>query len=359
VCNANPQRAAVRSASRFSLRCALLIASAALGVQVVLAGSAGPDSTRQANAAGGAESLNLILSAAGYGEMLPCGHCTSKAGGLARRATLIQACQDTADHVLVADGGDFLKKGAPDPQVDKFLTDMLVRRLHYTVFGIGEIELGRGERYLRELTQGQTGVDWVSANILDRATRKPHFAPFVIRQAGRARVGFTSVLEPSLVPAGGDTSLAIGDPASTLQDVVDQMRSQCDLVVVFGHMRHIPLRTLLESVTGIDIAVSSHANRIENFPMRVGEVKQVFYGGVDGRFQNWANVVITPQQIYTYGGRTFYLLDHVPEDSTVVRELVAFFGTDSPSGGDGDEDEHEPGHGEEEGSGGPSGGSQR
>jgi len=347
----------MRAARRLWLLAACLLAPAAVGSDAPAGSAAGADST--ANTAPlGTESLNLVLSAASYGEMLPCGHCTSKAGGLARRATLIQACQDTADHVLVADGGDFLRKGGPDPQVDRFLVDMLVRRLHYTVFGVGEIELARGERYLHELTQDQSGVDWVSANILERATRKPHFAPFVIRQAGRARIGFTSVLEPSLVPAGGDTSLVVGDPASTLQDVVDQMRSECDLVILFGHLRHIPLRTLLESVTGIDIAVSSHANRIENFPMRVGEVKQVFYGGVDGRFQNWANVAITPEQIYPYGGRTFYLLDHVPEDSTVVRELVAFFGTDSPSGGE--EDEGERGEGVKEGGGrSPGAGSQR
>ena len=348
-------------AVRLGLAVALVLAPAVLA-RPVGAGSAAAD-LDSAQAAPRDESLNLILSAAGYGEMLPCGHCTSKAGGLARRATLIAACEDTADHVLVADGGDFLRKGGPDPQVDKFLVEMLVRRLHYTVFGIGEIELGRGESYLRELTQGLSGVDWVSANILERATKQPRFKPFVIRQAGRAKIGFTSVLEPSLKLAGGDTALVVADPASSLQDVVDQMRSECDLVVVFGHLRHIPLRTLLESVTGVDIAVSSHANRIENFPMRVGEAKQVFYGGVDGRFQNWANVVITPREVFTHGGRTFYLLDHVPEDSTVVRELTAFFGTDQPSGGDGDDDnaEREPGHGAEEEGGGqtPGSGSQR
>ncbi|HWN83419.1 MAG TPA: hypothetical protein VNM87_15080, partial [Candidatus Udaeobacter sp.] len=282
-------RQASNRASRWRwLLAALLLGLVELGWPVVLTadtpGAQAADSTT-AGAPAGSESLNLILSSASNAEMLPCGHCTSKAGGLARRATLIEACRDTADHVLVADGGDFLRKGGADPQVDRFLVDMLVRRLHYTVFGVGEVELGRGEQYLKELTQGQQGIDWVSANILDRATHKPRFAPFVTRQAGRAKIGFTSVLEPSLVPAGGDSSLLVSDPATTLQNVVDEMRSQCDMVVVFGHLRHIPLRVLLESVTGVDIAVSSHANRIENFPMRVGEVKQVYYGGVDGRFQ--------------------------------------------------------------------------
>jgi 2',3'-cyclic-nucleotide 2'-phosphodiesterase (5'-nucleotidase family) len=277
------------------------------------------------------ESLNLVLSAASYGQLLPCGKCVSKAGGLARRASIIQACQDTADHVLVADGGDFLAKGGRDPQVDRFIVDMMVKRLDYTVLGIGEIELGRGESYLRELTAPHPGAEWVSANILDRATRKPRFAPYTFRRAGRAVIGFTSVLQPDLAPAGLDSGLVVAEAGPALQNAVDAMRAECDLVVVFGHLEHMPLRRLLESVTGVDIAVSSHARRIENFPQRIGDVTQVFYGGPNGRFQNWANIVITPEKVYTHGGRTFYLLEHVPADSAVVREIVAFLGTDSPA----------------------------
>jgi 2',3'-cyclic-nucleotide 2'-phosphodiesterase (5'-nucleotidase family) len=331
---------------RSALGCLLLLLIAiglgwnAPGTPVAPAAAA-PDSVKD-----GEESLNLILSAASFGEMLACGHCKSKAGGLARRATLIQACRDTADYVLVGDGGDFLRRGGPDPQVDRFLVDMLVRRLHYTVFGIGELELSRGEPYLRDLTHDHPEVDWVSANILDKKTGKPRFAPYVTRRAGRATIGFTSVLEPSLAPARLDSALVVAPAGPALQNAVDAMHAdKVDLVVVFGHLRHMPLRELLESVTGVDIAVSSHANRIENFPSRIGEVTQVYYGGVDGRFQNWANIVITPKEVFTYGGRTFYLLDHVPEDSTVVRELTAFLGTDSPA------DDAEPERGEGEGGG--------
>jgi 2',3'-cyclic-nucleotide 2'-phosphodiesterase (5'-nucleotidase family) len=284
------------------------------------------------------ESLNLILSSAGDGELLPCGRCTSKAGGLARRATLIRACRDTADHVLVADGGDFLRKGGRDPQLDQFQVDMMVRRLYYTVFGVGEIELSRGEPYLRELLQAHPGAQWVSCNILDRATQKPRFAPYVTKRTGQAVIGFTSVLEPVLAPAGLDSALYVAEAGPALQNTVDAMRAECDLVVVLGHLRHMPLRALIESVTGVDIVVSSHAKRIENYPMRIGDVRQVFYGGVDGRFQNWSNIVITPEEVFPYGGRTFYLRDHVPNDSTVTRELVAFFGTDSPPPAEDDED---------------------
>jgi hypothetical protein len=319
---------------------AVVVVLASLGPAVAFpassAGSAGRDS---AAVAPGFESLILILSAAGNGEMLPCGRCGTKSGGLARRAAFIHACQDTADHVLVADGGDFLRKGERDPQVDQFLVDMMVRRLDYSIFGVGETELGRGERYLRDLLAAHPEAQWVSCNIVDRVTGKPRFAPYALKRTGRVVIGFTSVLEPALRPAGVDSALMIAEPGPALQNTVDEMRPQCDLVVVLGHLNHMPLRSLIESVTGVDIVVSSHAKRIKSFPTRIGDARQVFYGGVDGRFQNWSNIVITPTEVFPYGGQSFHLLSHVPEDSTVSREVVAFLGTDSPPPAEGHEEE--------------------
>jgi 2',3'-cyclic-nucleotide 2'-phosphodiesterase (5'-nucleotidase family) len=277
------------------------------------------------------ETLNLIMSAAVHGEMMPCGHCASVAGGLGRLYALIEACKDTADHVLVADGGDLLPAGDPDPQVERFLIDMMTRRIGCTVFSVGEFELTRGERYLRDLVAGHPGVDWVSSNIVDRATRKPRFAPYVTRRAGRVTIGFTSVLDPELAPKGLDPGMEVAAAAPALQDVLDQMRSECDYVVCFVHTRMKPLRMVLDSVTGIDIAVSSHDKRIENYPTIIGNARHVFFAGPDGRFQNWANVVIEPDKApYMQAGRTLQLGEGAAEDSTVTHEVRKFLGTDSP-----------------------------
>ncbi len=278
------------------------------------------------------ETLNLILSAAVHGQMMPCGRCATVAGGLGRLGALIQACKDTADHVLVADGGDLLPAGDPDPQVERFLIDMMTRRIGCTVFSVGEVELARGERYLRDLVAGHPGVEWVSANIVDRVTRKPRFSPYVTRRAGRVTIGFTSVLDPELPLPGLDPGIEVAAPAPALQDVVDQMRAECDYVVCFVHARMKPLRMVLDSVTGIDIAVSSHDKRIENYPTIVGNCRHVFFGGPDGRFQNWANVVLEPGKApYMQAGRTPRLGEGSAEDSTITREVSKFLGTDSPS----------------------------
>jgi 2',3'-cyclic-nucleotide 2'-phosphodiesterase (5'-nucleotidase family) len=278
------------------------------------------------------ETLNLILPAAIHGEMIPCGHCATLAGGLGRLAGLIQACKDTADHVLVADGGDLLPAGDPDPQVERFLIDVMTRQIGCTVFSVGEFELARGEKYLRDLTAGHPGVDWIAANIVDRVSRKPRFSPYAIRRAGQVTIGFTSVIDPDFAPQGLDPGTEIAVPEPALQDVLDQMRSECQYVVCFVHTRMKTLSRVLGAVTGVDIAVSSHDKRIENYPTIIGNARHVFFGGPDGRFANWANVVLEPgKEPYMQAGRTLRLGDVAPEDSTVANAVRAFLGTDAPA----------------------------
>ena len=286
-------------------------------------------------------SLNLVLTAATHGEMLPCGHCRLAAGGLARRAALIEASRDTADAVLAADGGDLFRKGGPDPQVDAYLLGQLVR-LGYTALGVGEEDLALGAGYLAERARAEPGLVWVSANVVDAATGKPLFAPYVVRPAAGARIGFTSCLEPKLwegLPRHAP-EVAVLEPVAALAAVVSAMRRECDLVVCLVHTRYLPLREILSRVEGIDIAVMSHAPRVENYPQRIGNTRQVYFAGSDGRFVNWMHVELGPDGAALGAGRTYYLIDGAAEDSTVAREILGFLGTrEAPAADDVDEEE--------------------
>jgi 2',3'-cyclic-nucleotide 2'-phosphodiesterase (5'-nucleotidase family) len=294
-------------------------------------------------------SLNLILTAATHGEMLPCGHCRLAAGGLARRAALVEACRDTADAVMAADGGDLFRPGGPDPQIDAYLLGLLAR-LGYTALGVGEEDLARGAAYLGELARAEPGLDWVSANVVDAATRQLLFAPYVVRPAAGARVGFTSCLEPKLweeLPRHA-LEVAVLEPAEALAGVVAAMRKECDLVVCLVHTRYMPLRELLSRVEGIDIAVMSHKPRVENYPQRIGNTRQVYFAGSEGRFVNWAHVELGPEGAVPYAGRTFYLIEGAAEDSAVAREILGFLGTKEPPAPDGEEEDDDEDEDEDE-----------
>jgi 2',3'-cyclic-nucleotide 2'-phosphodiesterase (5'-nucleotidase family) len=317
-------------------RQALLVISVAIAA--LLAGEptggvrSAPGATARPSERGArSSSLDLILSASTLGELLPCGECHIAAGGLPRRAGMIQACRDTADFVLVADGGDLLLPGGADPQVEHFLVGLLAR-IGYSVLGVGESELGRGIPYLRELVADHEGLEWVSANIVDTRTGEPVFAPFVLEQAGSHVVGVTSVLEPALWTASSGGAVAVEPVVETMARVVARMRRECDLIVCLAHVRYLALAELLESVEGIDIAVASHQPRLENYPKRIGHTQQVYFAGSRGRFQNWARVVFTADGPVLDRGRIYHLLDHMPEDSTISREILNFLGTDEPPG---------------------------
>ena len=288
--------------------------------------------------------MNLVLTADTQGEMLPCGRCKTNAGGLARRASVIAASRDTADHMLVADGGDLFLPGGPDPQVETFLIGMLAK-LGYTVFGVGEADLTRGKSHLETLVAPHPGLQWVSANILDAATRQRVFKPYVLRQVGTAVVGFTSVLEPKLWQAesAAQPGILVEPCRESLLRIMPAMRKECDLVVCFAHAQYREVRQICADIEGLDIVVASHKARIENYPRRIGYAKQVYFAGSRGRFINWATVRIAAGGADPLNGRTLYLVDSIAEDSTVVREVLAFLGTSEPPamgegpGGEGEE----------------------
>ncbi len=282
------------------------------------------------------QSLNLILSTATRGQMLPCGHCKLKAGGLARRATIIAASRDTADFVLVADGGDLLLPGEADPQVEAFLVQMHAR-LGYSVLGVGEGDLRRGVRYLEDLVAPHPELEWVSANILDAASGEPLFRPYVLKPAGEVVIAFTSVLEPELwaeEDAAQHPEIAVAPPIAALTALMPTLKRESHLVVCLAHERFLAIRDLAAGVEGVDIIVAGHGPRVDNYPQRFGHARQVFFGGVEGRFLNWSNVHIGPDLADPLNGRTFYLLDGTPEDSTIARDVLAFFGTREPPGDD-------------------------
>jgi 2',3'-cyclic-nucleotide 2'-phosphodiesterase (5'-nucleotidase family) len=299
------------------------------GGWTIMAGS--PAAPQSAPAGQEVQHLDLILSAETRGELLPCGHCRVAAGGLARRAALMQACRDTADFLIAAEGGDMFRPGDADPEEDAFLIGLLAR-LQYSVLGVGEEDLRRGVSYLKGLVAPHAGMEWVSANIVDANTGKPVFAPYLLRRAGSTVVGFTSCLEPELWKeyAADSPELKVADPVEKVAEAVAAMRKECQLVVCLVHMRTMPLRSFLVQVEGIDVATDSHGPRIEHYPQRIGEARMVFFAGPRGRFVNWVDVELLPEGPNLRAGRTHYLKDGAPEDSTITREIHAFLGTREP-----------------------------
>ncbi len=306
-----------------------LAAGAAIGGAGAGEAPAEPRSVPQ----GPGRNLNLILSTATRGELLPCGVCRVAAGGLPRRAGLIEACRDTSGFVLAGEGGDVFRPGGADPQVDGFLIKML-DRIGYSAMGVGEEDLARGgPKYLKELVADYPGLEWVSANIVDAKSGKPVFAPYATRRVGSVVVGFTSCLEPALWQehAARHPEVRIEPPLITLARLMPEMRAHCQLIVGFIHMDVIPLRELLSELEGIDIAVASHGPRIKNWPTRMGTTRQLFFAGRRGRYVNWSNVELSPGKATPYMGRSIYMRELVPEDSTITREIMAFLGTREPS----------------------------
>jgi len=66
---------------------------------------------------------------------------------------------------------------------------------------VGDMDLLSGVDFL--LNEYSQGLPLVSSNLLDPATKKPIFLPYVIRKEGGVRIAFFGLLSPELPPDVG------------------------------------------------------------------------------------------------------------------------------------------------------------
>jgi hypothetical protein len=312
--SARSRRVALAAAGWLAVTCVLA---------PVLASRATPDGTFA--------SLNLIMTQSAEGELTPCGTCGHGSGGLARRAAFIQSCRDTADYVLLADGGNFRTLGGlADQERDRFLLEIM-EELGYTTIGIGEKDLRFGVDALRELFAGCSIVP-VSANIVDAASGEPVFAPYHVVEVGPISVGFTGFLEPQiwapyqeLVP-----DVRVVEPVAALAPVLAELDARCELVIAFCQAHYVRVRPVLEQLEGLDIALLALRPPPRNYPRRIGSVEQVFYSGYGARFVTWSRIEVRPGEARIRAGKMHTMMIGSPEDAEIRRRVSEFLGIEDP-----------------------------
>ncbi|MGD8395979.1 MAG: hypothetical protein PVF43_10930 [Candidatus Eiseniibacteriota bacterium] len=329
------RRAATLATSSWIAAASLVAALLAAGARPGAAGGAttSPAGDTAAVAPGDTAfaSLNLIMTQSTEGELTPCRTCGHGSGGLARRAAFIRTCRDTADYVLLADGGNFRTLGGlVDQERDRFLLGVM-EELGYTTIGIGEKDLRFGVDALRELFEDSAIVP-VSANILDAASGEPVFAPYHVVEVGPIRVGFTGFLEPQvwepyqeLVP-----EVRVVEPVAALEPVLAELDARCELVVAFCQAHYVRVRPVLEQLEGLDIALLALRPPPRNYPRRIGSVEQVFYSGYGGRFMTWSRIEIRPGEARIRAGKVHTMMLGAPEDAGIRQRVSEFLGVEDP-----------------------------
>jgi 2',3'-cyclic-nucleotide 2'-phosphodiesterase (5'-nucleotidase family) len=200
-----------------------------------------------------------------------CGCASDKTGGFPEKAALLEKYRRESAPLVVLDAGD-----AVDTTDLPAKTEVMIRAMGaagYGALNIGDQEAGRGLGFIKHI-EALTPMAIVSSNLVVAATGALVAKPFVILNAGGAKIGVLGVVSavgarsltgsspgaaattPANQPQVADEPLAVRDPVEAIKRYLPQVRKQADAVVVLAHVSAAESKELAR-IPGVDVVVGS------------------------------------------------------------------------------------------------------
>ena len=219
-------------------------------------------------------------------------------GGALERAAFIDSVRtaDGAENVLVLHAGDFSQGSSYFSEFRGKVEDQELNAIGYDAVTLGNHEFDNG---IEELGARLSGLEMpiVVCNYdFSPFEMGKYIKPYVIVEKAGKKIGIIGVLCQLKDMVAGDIANRIPefDMVSTVQRYADELRPQCDLVIVLSHIgydEHNPGDTtdpmLAAATEGIDLFIGGHSHTfleepgwVRNKAGRKVPVVQVGYAGV-------------------------------------------------------------------------------
>jgi len=166
-------------------------------------------------------------------------------------------------NLLLVDAGNLLFRKIPSSQARRkealLKVDVLVRayeEMGYAAVNIGEKDLMMGLGFLRDVAK-TAKFSLISANLIDRKTRKTVFRPFITEELSGIKIGIIGVMSHwfNEVLKEKKPYLEVVDPLDAVRAYIEELRKSCDLVIVLSQLGERADRELALKVLGIDIII--------------------------------------------------------------------------------------------------------
>jgi 2',3'-cyclic-nucleotide 2'-phosphodiesterase (5'-nucleotidase family) len=294
-------------------------------------------------AAGAAPEVDLLYTGDAMGYLETCGCKLNPAGGVARRAWLLnqlKAKYPSTPFVLV-DSGNFSDNPteAGDARTAALLDAMVT--LGYKAINVGDRDLAFGYDEFVERTHGLP-MDFVSTNIVRRGTSSPVFKPYSVVEvtgtSGRSvRIGVLGVIRYSPVwqkagPAGGN--LATAPPADMVRTYLPELRKQADFVVLLAAVSKEDAQDLAKAFPDLDLIVGAYGGIYSAVEETEGRVRIIYVGNQGKRFAESRIVLDARRHVSDIVTYLHFLNARYPEDPTMKAAIEAVKAKIAKGGGD-------------------------
>lgn len=305
--------------TRFSWKPALTGVLAA-AFAAALPGAAGAQTTKNAV---------IVSSASVVGETISCGCKKKDLGGIARKATVVAETRAQNPTMLLVDAGDFGSASEFKPWMRTEFVWKTMKDLQYDAVTPGPNEMIRGVDALKELLATAPGIHVVSANVTDKSGNLlwPEYA---LVEKGGVTYGITGATEKAYYSYNLTRGMVekddfeFQDITKSLQRVIPQIRSQCDVVVVLLHTGSSDADRVAENLQGADVVVVGHSPDSKFLPERTGETLLI-KAGSRGQYVSVLDLTLDPDKgVVEYNGESQPMGDAVVEDPQYKAMVDAF-----------------------------------
>jgi hypothetical protein len=229
----------------------------------------------------GTSTLVILSTADVKGKSSPCG-CHTPKGGLARRASFADSVRAENPNVLIVDSGGFFPEEAGYESAAVFMVESM-KALGVAAAGVGESDLRFGRSFLTAQL-ARTKLPVTCANLFVKSTGRTLVQPYVLRPAGRAKVGLFGLLSRSADLGPSRDSLRVADAIETADKTVAALRAKgATVIVLLSELGKVETEEVANAITGIDVVIGGR--KMPQYPngRKVGGAL-VVYGGEQSHF---------------------------------------------------------------------------
>lgn len=225
--------------------------------------------------------LSILFGGDRRGEIAPCRCENAPLGGIDRQVTLVREWRQKEGEgsLLVLDGGDnfFPEPSATDPIAFKraeLVADGLGAMRH-AVMVPGERDFAAGLVRFRELGARAHAL-WVVSNLKVAPGKLPMTLPYQMLRRGDQRILVLGVVGPESMPdALRLEGYKAQDPEAATLALVEQFKSEADLIVLVSHLGRAKAEKLAEKVNHPLLILNAHDGKLRFGASSVGKSQLV------------------------------------------------------------------------------------
>lgn len=187
-----------------------------------------------------------------------------------------------------------------DPKIDLFLN--AYNKMKYDAFTPGDADLSLGVQELVRISR-QAKFPFLIANLMDRKSKKPVFAPTLIKKAGGMKIGLFGLISNNfhLRQSTGDREkYFLADSVATAKKVSMELKAKkCDAIIALAHMEENEQKNLAQLLKGVHFIVSGHVRTLKPETQEVSNV-EILKAGTRGEYLGQVEFFTAPKRLYSH-----------------------------------------------------------